>query len=478
MMNNTGFLDQEISRILSNVKKQPKARITKSYLVERLNAVKEKYEAIRSFHAKILTLSTSQDRNTYDYFTKNNYDAYLTRFEEAEQHINDQLQKQTETVEPNVQQQVSLSMENRLPELDLPRFDGKHMNWLTFKDQFEAVVHTRTDIPDIRKLQYLRSCLTGEPERLIESFSITTAHYSSAWKTLNDTYNQERLIISQVMNKVSEIRQVHYDNLNSLRYMRDTVRVCINSLAHYEIDIKNQFLVHTLVNKFDSAIRLKWESSTSREAKYPQFATLEKFIADRIQTLQLYSAKPTTNKQRPETRASGAHNATTDRKPNCPCCKNSGHYLYACPEFKEKDPKDRYKLVTENKLCLNCFHPTHFSNKCTSQHRCRTCNKLHHTLLHLNTTNHHTEQKSKRKENTKNHDSTNEDSESEADSINCSHTKTNSNETTLLATAMVKLRSPEGREITAHVMLDTGSEFVNERIVQALKLEKNQLKCR
>lgn len=462
-----GLLYDEIKRIFTNIKKMPKARITLTSMNERMSVLRDKFNEVRSLHAKILSMATANDQSKYEYFTSNYYDAYFTKYEEVEQYINDQIEKLTEPEVVNTQQNLPLTLENRLPELELPKFDGTPMNWLAFKDQFEAVVHTRVDIPDIRKLQYLRSCLSGEPERMIESFSITTANYASAWKTLTETYNQQRLIISQVMTKMLDIRQTQYDNLNGLRYMRDTVRVCINALKHFEIDIADQFLVHTLVNKFDSAARLKWESSTSHDATYPNYATFEKFISDRIQTLQVCSVRQNSYKPR----ASGSHNATTERKSNCPCCNQSNHYLFACPDFKSKDPKDRYKFVTDKKLCLNCFNPKHFSNKCNSQHRCRTCNKLHHTLLHLNSSTHHS-----RGEKDENNFSEEEEQES-VNSSNCINNNTKPNKTTLLATAMVKLRSSEGRELTAHVMLDSGSElsFINESTVQALKLKKKHI---
>ena len=41
--------------------------------------------------------------------------------------------------------------------------------------------------------------------------------------------------------------------------------------------------------------------------------------------------------------------------------------------------------LKENKFCINCLKPGHFVKQCKSLHRCRKCQKLHHTLLHVDT---------------------------------------------------------------------------------------------
>ena len=40
-------------------------------------------------------------------------------------------------------------------------------------------------------------------------------------------------------------------------------------------------------------------------------------------------------------------------------------------------------LVRKHQLCFNCLQSGHFTQQCTSDHKCRECLKPHHTLLHL-----------------------------------------------------------------------------------------------
>ena len=39
-------------------------------------------------------------------------------------------------------------------------------------------------------------------------------------------------------------------------------------------------------------------------------------------------------------------------------------------------------LLKTHNFCLNCFKSGHFVKQCSSLHRCRKCQGLHHTLLH------------------------------------------------------------------------------------------------
>ena len=40
------------------------------------------------------------------------------------------------------------------------------------------------------------------------------------------------------------------------------------------------------------------------------------------------------------------------------------------------------QVVKVNRLCTNCLGGGHFKNQCKSLHKCKMCQKSHHTLLH------------------------------------------------------------------------------------------------
>ena len=55
-----------------------------------------------------------------------------------------------------------------LPKLELPKFDGDILKWITFHDAFTSMVHDNQHMNDIHKFQYLIAHVTGEAARTIE----------------------------------------------------------------------------------------------------------------------------------------------------------------------------------------------------------------------------------------------------------------------------------------------------------------------
>ena len=61
------------------------------------------------------------------------------------------------------------------------------------------------------------------------------------------------------------------------------------------------------------------------------------------------------------------------------------HPLYICRVFKELPHDQKIALLITNKFCLNCLTSGHHAKNSKSVHRCRRCQGLHHTLLHIDT---------------------------------------------------------------------------------------------
>ena len=53
-----------------------------------------------------------------------------------------------------------------------------------------------------------------------------------------------------------------------------------------------------------------------------------------------------------------------------------------CPQYSSSTPPQRYNIVKQLKLCVNCLSPHHLRANCVSNNRCQECNGFHHTSLH------------------------------------------------------------------------------------------------
>lgn len=65
----------------------------------------------------------------------------------------------------------------KLPNIELPKFDGNYERWIPFRDLFESLIASNTALPNVQKLHYLRSALTGEAAKVINSLEITNDNY-------------------------------------------------------------------------------------------------------------------------------------------------------------------------------------------------------------------------------------------------------------------------------------------------------------
>ena len=68
----------------------------------------------------------------------------------------------------------------KLPKIELPRFDGKVEEWLSFKDRFMSMTDNKVTLSDTEKLHYLRSALSGDAAAIIEAVDTTTSSYKNA----------------------------------------------------------------------------------------------------------------------------------------------------------------------------------------------------------------------------------------------------------------------------------------------------------
>ena len=74
---------------------------------------------------------------------------------------------------------------------------------------------------------------------------------------------------------------------------------------------------------------------------------------------------------------------TVDSHSNyCILCKQDKHPLYICSQFKSINRNQRVSIIKSNNLCMNCLGTNHFVRECKSNHKCKRCQRPHHTLLH------------------------------------------------------------------------------------------------
>ena len=151
------------------------------------------------------------------------------------------------------------------------------------------------------------------------------------------------------------------------------------------------FLTSLLQLKLDQTTRFEWQKHNQGEADVASYADLLEFInlraqatktltPDSTQARRNHRADPLRKNRLQHSHASHAAGATA----NCIVCKSDKHPLFMCPTFKDM-PRDKVSTLRSNNLCLNCLKPGHFARQCNSTHKCKKCQRAHHTLIHDDT---------------------------------------------------------------------------------------------
>src|SRR5277367_2792566 len=90
-----------------------------------------------------------------------------------------------------VTNQAESSAKIQLPRINLPTFDGKYTDWVSYHDLLSALVLNNTALSKVEKLQYMKTSLRGEPLKLLQSIQTTEANFEEALKRLMDRYNNK-----------------------------------------------------------------------------------------------------------------------------------------------------------------------------------------------------------------------------------------------------------------------------------------------
>ncbi|XP_053691451.1 uncharacterized protein LOC128739969 [Sabethes cyaneus] len=287
----------------------------------------------------------------------------------------------------------------RLPKIDLPKFNGDFTKWLSFRDTFSSMVHSNADIPMVAKLQYLLQSLQGEAQKPFESVDIEADNYASVWDALLKRYDNRRFLKKQLFRSIYDLPQMKRESAQELHELIDEFQRHVKALAKLEEPIQywDTPLINILCYKLDPASLRAWEERSSQMEEVSYDALIE-FLHQRVRILKSVESDLLQRSQFNHTRMPGVNqihkkgfppitvaNAVASQSnpsvPSCVACREN-HYLFQCSTFEKMSVSQRRELITQRKLCWNCFRTGHQARTCGSKYKCRVCHDRHHTLLH------------------------------------------------------------------------------------------------
>ncbi|XP_075162888.1 uncharacterized protein LOC142235521 [Haematobia irritans] len=359
---------------------------------------------------------------------------------------------------------------SRLPNLKLPKFDGKYLEYKNFINTFNNLVHKDPNIPVTEKFNHLLSCLSGEALSTIKAFQVTDENYQSALDRLKERYDNDTLIFLENVTSMFEISKSSKPVPKQLRNIVDTISALyssLKSLGSYE-QICDAFIIHLAMSKVDPDTKQKWDEFIDY-SKLPSWTDCCSMLDRRCQQLDA-QCRRTSKQQNPSTSSNYSHNNQPSKQHSllaknmtqeiiCNHCSKSGHFITTCQRFIVLTPNQRMEQAKQQKLCLNCLAKGHMYMQCPSRYSCRFCKQKHHSLLHKQEEQEETPTTSS----ASTHGTFRQNSDSQISNV-------------ILATALVLIRDSEGNFRMGRALLDSCSQvnFITESFSNSLNLRKSK----
>ncbi|XP_061513044.1 uncharacterized protein LOC133393224 [Anopheles gambiae] len=174
----------------------------------------------------------------------------------------------------------------RLPKIELPTFDGDTTKWLTFKDRFESLVHTASDVPEVLKLQYLLSALKGELASQYDHTQHTADNYEPTWDSLVKRFDHEKRIKREYFKAFAALEAMKNSSADEWQHIVNESNRLVNGMERLEEPVKmwNTPLTSLLFYKLDGDTLMAWEEYSADE-KADKFPKLIEFLERWIRIL-------------------------------------------------------------------------------------------------------------------------------------------------------------------------------------------------
>ncbi|GFX01136.1 integrase catalytic domain-containing protein [Trichonephila clavipes] len=117
----------------------------------------------------------------------------------------------------------------KLPNIELPTFDGNPRDWLNFWTQFEKI-HDDVNIDDRDKFQYLiqSTAPRSSPREIVESFPATAANYKKAIEYLKEIHGNISVLIQVYIRDLLQL--VMAKNKSDISSLYDKMQTRIHAL--------------------------------------------------------------------------------------------------------------------------------------------------------------------------------------------------------------------------------------------------------
>ena len=368
---------------------------------------------------------------------------------------------------------LTKELEPKLPTMDIPTFNGDIMQWCYFWTAFEAAVDSKK-MSKANKLSYLRKAVKDpSSQTLLFSPQEDSDFYDEVVAALKLRFDRTKEIHRNLVHSLVCLPATKNTRMD-LRKRVDDIRHLLSSLkhtGHYDLpSVLTSLIYETLPGKLQTL----WDQHNRSNKKVAPVQELLEYVSGHAETLPA-SYSPTTEKNsEPQAKKpfynkksnysshknsvhvaapSPSANPTNPYRWDCLLCLPEKHPLHLCPKWGAYSLAQKMSHITANKLCHNCLAGRHTTTACKSYYRCKECRQKHHTTIHQ---------------------------QSPSPPVNHSTSTSHQVPDALMTTAKLLLIGPDGTELQARALIDSGAgiSLITKRAAQMLHLHLEPAKLR
>uniref|UniRef100_A0A182NPX5 CCHC-type domain-containing protein n=1 Tax=Anopheles dirus TaxID=7168 RepID=A0A182NPX5_9DIPT len=306
---------------------------------------------------------------------------------------------------------------DHLPRIELPKFNGSPSEWPAFAGRFEKRVAGLTEEAD--RYAFLLKCFErcDIARNSFEAFENAGMPFQQAWKKLEERFYKKRVVFLEHFQQILDLPKMTVASANGLMRIIDVVETSTASSRQIAGEmnakptvIEDGLLVSIVLSKLDTetAERIARQSDVQRIPTWKELREELDRLPNQIYygpkkkevprthtsfaptrpartvlsaTVRPAVSKPPVTTPSPATGTSAANGIWGPRR--CYACDKTGHVGTLCPELRVRSAIERLNFIMGQGKCINCLSRQHKSAECPSGKRCQTCQKRHHTLLHV-----------------------------------------------------------------------------------------------
>ncbi|KRX99469.1 hypothetical protein T4E_2821 [Trichinella pseudospiralis] len=279
----------------------------------------------------------------------------------------------------------------RLPEMKLPQFSRKVLEFPTFWAQFEASIHNRSDLDAATKFTYLISSTEGQAQSSIEGIPLTAANYPQAVSILKARFGRPRMVVREHLTALWKLPACSEMSMRGIQSLVDEMTKHLRCLVALNKDPfagplpLSEAMMPMVRDKFPLELLKAWDTKLGPDAGEDE-DNLQKFLE-----FAQWQANLLTNPLEEDgERSKNADRVTSSAAAlavtalgNYPFCEGK-HNGAVCEKFTKADLPRRMVMARSKGVCFKCLEAGHLAKNCRENRTCAVdgCEQIHHELLH------------------------------------------------------------------------------------------------